>query len=72
MSLMQYFINAAISTYDSIVPFYIHGYAMLSSQTCMPPPILSTWVTHLHAEYVVTDDSGNTDDDLSGPDTIGN
>ena len=31
--------------------------------------LLSTWMTYLHAEYVVADDSGNTGDDSSGSDT---
>ena len=36
---MRYFINAAINTYDIVVPVNIHhdhGYAKLSSQSCMP------------------------------------
>ena len=39
MSPMRYFINAAINTYDIVVPVNIHhdhGYAKLSSQSCMP------------------------------------
>ena len=41
MSPMAYFIDAAINTYDNIVPLNIHndhGYAKLSSQSCMPSP----------------------------------
>ena len=39
MSPMRYFINAAINTDDIVVPLNIHhdhGYAKLSSQSCMP------------------------------------
>ena len=39
MSPMRYFINAAINTYNVVVPVNIHhdhGYAKLSSQSCMP------------------------------------
>ena len=39
MSPMRYFINAAINTDDIVVPVNIHhdhGYAKLSSQSCMP------------------------------------
>ena len=39
MSPMRYFINAAINTDDIVVPLTIHhdhGYAKLSSQSCMP------------------------------------
>ena len=39
MSPMRYFINAAINTYDIVVPVNIHhdhGYAKLSLQSCMP------------------------------------
>ena len=39
MSPMRYFINAGINTDDIVVPLNIHhdhGYAKLSSQSCMP------------------------------------
>ena len=39
MSPMRYFINAAINTDDMVVPLNMHhdhGYAKLSSQSCMP------------------------------------